>query len=736
MKKITTFLLALLLTIPAMAATVPAGEKIYMTGFGDSDGAQFGAYFFGSSGNAWASADFAAKNSDGYYEFTVPAGGHTSVIFVRFGNSATVANSWNNKWNQTKDLTLDDSKRLFTVTNLNGDACEGSWSTYTPSAEEPEIIEPSYLEGEIVAFFDNTTKKYNTVYAYVWNDSGNNSWPGEKCENLGNNIWKWKASGNFATTQPNNIIFNNGSGSQTADLIFEVGGVYDGSKTTYSKKIEPTVPVSATITLNCPSVVYVNEEVTLKANTYNTENLTNPTIVYNIDGQDIANDKWTPSVAGTAKIVAILKDNGEEIARSEVANVTIKEKLSFDIYLLVEGAWEETNIHCWGGYTTEWPGETLTEKETINGKEYWKKSFTNLESAVNLLFNNKSNNKNKTGDITNVASTTYYRLSGTVYTESETPFEGEIDNTPKLYILGLDSWTASESNAMTYNEETSTFSWEGVLTTNDQFSFNDGGDNWYGFSYFTNLGDYPLKAGGEYVTDFIYTGAEASVTITVDLTNKKLTLEGAKFVENILCEDNYYLRPGNAWNNDGAWFAAYFFNKNTDAHTWVKGELFNDNTNGDAIPTVVFYLSKYNVPAAAPARAKAEEDPVYTHVIFVRMNSEATEMSFDGKWDQTEDLTYPTESGYKIYEVDVHGAGEGKAIGEWVNYDSVPTGLEAVEADGMVYAGNVVAAEGAIEVYNLSGAVVARGNNRVDLNGLAGGVYVVRCGNDVLKVVR
>ena len=211
------------------------------------------------------------------------------------------------------------------------------------------------------------------------------------------------------------------------------------------------------------------------------------------------------------------------------------------------------------------------------------------------------------------------------------------------------------------------------------------------------------------------------------------------YPENIVCEKNYYLDTNNIWNTDGAWFAAYFFNKNNGAHTWVAGELLSTGY-------YLFYLSQYNVPAAAPARAKAEEAPVYTHVIFTRMNpaysvldwdlteevdngngSTTTNVLEDRVWNQTADLAYDGGEArtYQITTAD----GEG-------NWISLPTAVEAVEADGMVYAGNVVSAEGAIEVYNLSGAVVAYGENRVDLNGLAGGVYVVRCGNDVMKVVR
>lgn len=68
---------------------------------------------------------------------------------------------------------------------------------------------------------------------------------------------------------------------------------------------------------------------------------------------------------------------------------------------------------------------------------------------------------------------------------------------------------------------------------------------------------------------------------------------------------------------------------------------------------------------------------------------------------------------------------------------SIGTGIEGVTAEnGIAYKHGIVTAEGTIVVYNMSGAVVARGENEVDLNGMNGGVYIVRCNDNVSKVVR
>ena len=68
---------------------------------------------------------------------------------------------------------------------------------------------------------------------------------------------------------------------------------------------------------------------------------------------------------------------------------------------------------------------------------------------------------------------------------------------------------------------------------------------------------------------------------------------------------------------------------------------------------------------------------------------------------------------------------------------TIGTGIEGVTVEnGIAYKNGIVTAEGSIVVFNMSGAIVARGENEVDLNGMNGGVYIVRCGNAVSKVVR
>ena len=131
MKKFYFLTLALICAIVANAASIPSGTKLYLTPNSNwkVDNARFAAYFFGD-GEAWASMSAVDGETD-LYEVTTPGTGknYTNVIFCRMNPSAT-ANNWNNKWNQTADLTYDGTNNWYTVKSGTWDNGGGTWSFY------------------------------------------------------------------------------------------------------------------------------------------------------------------------------------------------------------------------------------------------------------------------------------------------------------------------------------------------------------------------------------------------------------------------------------------------------------------------------------------------------------------------------------------------------------------------------------------------------------------------------
>ena len=104
-----------------------------------------------------------------------------------------------------------------------------------------------------------------------------------------------------------------------------------------------------------------------------------------------------------------------------------------------------------------------------------------------------------------------------------------------------------------------------------------------------------------------------------DLTSTKIT--------------HLYLKPNSNWTSSSAWFAAYFFG---NGEKWVK--MLDEDGDG---------IYSCEIPT----------DKTYPSVILVRMNSAKSALSWDSKWDQTNDLTVPTD-GKNLYTV---------AAGAWSN---------------------------------------------------------------------
>lgn len=93
-----------------------------------NDGARFAIYVYGNDKEEWAS--MTDSNNDGYYEATIPVGNWTGIIFCRM-NGENTDNNWNNKWNQTGDLVIQEIANCYTVNEGTWDKGGGEWSFYS-----------------------------------------------------------------------------------------------------------------------------------------------------------------------------------------------------------------------------------------------------------------------------------------------------------------------------------------------------------------------------------------------------------------------------------------------------------------------------------------------------------------------------------------------------------------------------------------------------------------------------
>ncbi|MBQ2438828.1 MAG: hypothetical protein II267_02955, partial [Paludibacteraceae bacterium] len=155
-----------------------AATHLYLKPNGNwkSDGARFAAYFFGN-GEEWV--DMEKVNDDLYFCDIPTTKSYPSVILCRM-NPENANNNWNNKWNQTGDLTIPtDGKNLFTLNDGVWDGATETWSTIYDNSKWA-IYDPEENEEEQVVYLKPTGYWNNdnpTFVAHVWNNSSNEDIP-------------------------------------------------------------------------------------------------------------------------------------------------------------------------------------------------------------------------------------------------------------------------------------------------------------------------------------------------------------------------------------------------------------------------------------------------------------------------------------------------------------------------------------------------------------------------------
>ncbi len=125
-----------------------------------------------------------------------------------------------------QDMKYGDTKTVnWSQTGVTGKTKTGS---YTYKKVDPNAALCAYFVAP---------STWTTVMVWVWDHNNGDAnytggkWPGVACVKTGRqynglDIWEWTYSGTL-TAVPTHIIFNNGNGTQTADLLFENGKYYD-----------------------------------------------------------------------------------------------------------------------------------------------------------------------------------------------------------------------------------------------------------------------------------------------------------------------------------------------------------------------------------------------------------------------------------------------------------------------------------------------------------------------------
>ena len=201
------------------------------------DGARFAIYYWNDSTQNWADLHL-AEGESAIYTTTIP-GGYSNVIFCRMNPAGD--NNWNNKWNQTTDLTIPtNGNNLFTVNNNAWDSATGTWSLYTKSEK---------VETTSTLTFDNKAKR--TAFS-----SASQTWEENGITFVNDKSQSTSAVADYA--KPARCYANSKITVSTEGEISKI--VFDCNSTSYATALKNSIGSSATVSSDKVTVVLNSQE--------------------------------------------------------------------------------------------------------------------------------------------------------------------------------------------------------------------------------------------------------------------------------------------------------------------------------------------------------------------------------------------------------------------------------------------------------------------------------------------
>lgn len=681
----------------SIAAATP--EILYLTPNSNwkVDNARFAAYFFGN-GEKWV--DMTDGDGDGIYEVDVPYG-YPNVIFCRMNPSAS-ANNWNNKWNQTGDLTIPtDGKNRFTIPSDSWDgATDTSWSTYTPAV----AVEYTYtIAGSPVVLgsywsTDDTnndmTKQNDGTYILVKDSVELAVGTTYEYKVVRDHSWDWSYPSNNATFTVDKSGIYNVTFTFDGKTSLEVETVLIKEKI-----IIPTVALAGTMNgwSTTANVLVLSADSLTASTTIALQANTTDSIKVVLDGNWLGyNGTLTRVDSGQPRSFESGKDNcvlktdvaGDYIFTWNFANsqliVTYPEKPDTPtpdpepeqkvIYLNTGGKsfWEIAEakffVHAWGDGAEDMDAQMIH----LEGNIY---QVTISEAHTNIIFLRQNPSSiavdwttsaeggmlwNKTGDLTIEGNC--YKITGwgndTPICSGEwvnyEPGVGEtIPPTPENATISLagsmNGWNTALSTFVKADDgltasvrvymEADTYSFK-VVVNNKWLGSQETITREHCTNWTLEQGDGSDNYNCHIVADQI--GEYEFVwTYATNQLSVKYPAKGDVY-EPEPAPNGYrtiYLNTKNLWHSDNAKFFA---------HSWGA----DDSSQDVQLEFYIGYIYKVYVPND------------HSNIVFVRMSPNATEFAWEGEhfWGKTADLTIPASK--DCYTIRGWGADQGV----WTTY--------------------------------------------------------------------
>ena len=316
---------------------------------------------------------------------TVGGSGNATIYYTLDGTDPKTSTT---KTKYAAAITIKGNVTIKAYAEANGVATEVQTHVYT--YQEPQ-------ESPLTVRF-MPPASWENVYLYAWDTNGKNilgAWPGKAWTTKDKEGWLYYTFS--SDIKEINVIFNNGEGTQSADIFVDQDVCYEWDELSGMEVLSNkcgSLEVDFQLVVNPQSTVYKTETLSIEMTTIgNTEPAT---IYYTVDGTDPTTDSAVKTytapitISGNVTLKAYAIADGIE---TDVQTHTYTYQQPQETPLIVKffppASWTKVNLYAWDMNSTpllgEWPGTPWDTKDENDWLYY---IFDTSIREVNVIFNN------------------------------------------------------------------------------------------------------------------------------------------------------------------------------------------------------------------------------------------------------------------------------------------------------------------------------------------------------------
>lgn len=308
--------------------------------------------------------------------------GNPTIYYTTDGSDPITSTT---KKTYTAALTIQGTTTVKAYAELNGVKSAVQEATYT--YQEPQKTPLT------VKFLPPTT--WETVYLYAWEGASLGAWPGMEWKTKDGKGWLYHVFSNDVSET--NIIFSNGNGEQSSDIILDQDACYEWKDGAEFLSDQCSAEIPFQLIVSPEGKVYKTEtlEVTMTAvgGSDNTE------IYYTLDGTDPKEASALQTyvnpflINGNVILKAYAEDGDTQTeVQTHVYTYETPQATPLTVGFRKPDDWEKVYLYSWndGGatkYTGDWPGSEMT---AMNDRGIYTHQFDAAVKEVNFIFTNGS----------------------------------------------------------------------------------------------------------------------------------------------------------------------------------------------------------------------------------------------------------------------------------------------------------------------------------------------------------